>query len=73
MIYSLVGKEGFKYVRVWIGAGPHYVEILITRAYLSKSIGLKDLSENSGFRVAQLVGEVISTTHGARLSLGEDL
>ena len=68
-----MGKEGFKYVRVWIGACPHYVEILITWAYLSKSISLKDLSENSGFRVAQLVGEVISATHGARLRLWEDL
>ena len=46
---------------------------MITRASLSKSIGLEDLSENSRFRIVKLVREVISTADGAGLGLREDL
>ena len=73
MIDTLVGQQGLEQIWIWIGAGPHYVEILVTTSNLLESVGKKDLADNSRLTIDQSECEMIPRTSWVRLSFSQNV
>ena len=60
MVHTLVWQQGFEGLRLWVGASPHEIEVIVVDADFMEAMCVEKLTDNLCIRLHPLEGEVIA-------------